>query len=224
MLAETVPPGATAILMPKLGQAMEAGTVVQWHAQDGARVAKGAAILAIETDKASYDLEAPAAGALHIAVAPGVEAPVGAVLGWVGGTAPGPSSPASGGPVAAARGAAGSAAPAGAARTPARTAGGKVLAAPKARRLAEERGIDLAMVQALGADGVISAEDVLRAVAARAVAPAAAGASTPAASAANDGPHRIRERRPLTGLRRTAALSSRGATGRAHPAARGTRP
>src|SRR5206468_12664043 len=74
------------------------------------------------------------------------------------------------------------------------------LASPKARRLAAERGVDLASVTASSADGVISAADVERAAAAGpADASPAAGAAPPTEG------RPVRERRPLTGIRKTAA-------------------
>src|SRR5262249_6847988 len=70
--------------MPKIGQAMAEGTVLQWHYQDGERVEQGTLLVTIETDKATYDLEAPASGVLHIYVSEGQEVAVGAVIGEIG--------------------------------------------------------------------------------------------------------------------------------------------
>src|SRR5207249_7856762 len=70
--------------MPKIGQAMAEGTVLQWHCQDGKRVEKGEVLVTIETDKATYDLEAPESGTLHIYVAEGQEVAVGTVIGEIG--------------------------------------------------------------------------------------------------------------------------------------------
>jgi len=55
--------------MPKLGQAMTEGTVQQWHRKDGERIEHGQLLLTIETDKATFEIEAPASGVLHILVA-----------------------------------------------------------------------------------------------------------------------------------------------------------
>src|SRR5438445_11976996 len=67
--------------MPKIGQAMAEGTVLQWHCQDGKRVEKGEVLVTIETDKATYDLEAPESGTLHIYVVEGQEVAVGTMIG-----------------------------------------------------------------------------------------------------------------------------------------------
>ena len=177
-----------AVLMPKIGQSMELGTVIRWHAADGDEVQEGQVIVSIETDKASYELESPASGTLHIVVPEGEEVPVETVIGTIGAGAPGRNA----GP-----------APAFAASPPAVSSrgasprGGRVLASPKARRLAGELGIDLARVTASSPDGVISAEDVERAAAATTAQPAE---TVPAAEGL-----RVRERRKLTGIRRTAA-------------------
>jgi pyruvate dehydrogenase E2 component (dihydrolipoamide acetyltransferase) len=138
--------------MPKIGQAMAQGVVVEWHRRDGEYVDTGDAIATIETDKSTYELEAQASGELHIAVDEGHEVPVGHVLAVIGGTgsavstsAPAPLSPAA------------VTAEASAAEVSTVSEGHRVLASPKARRLAAERGVDLAIVTTSSADGVISA-------------------------------------------------------------------
>ena len=71
--------------MPSLGHTMETGTVTEWLKAVGDPVASGEVIATLETDKSSFDLEAPAGGillALH--VAEGVEVPVGTLLTEIG--------------------------------------------------------------------------------------------------------------------------------------------
>jgi pyruvate dehydrogenase E2 component (dihydrolipoamide acetyltransferase) len=46
------------IVMPQLGQAMESGVVTAWKLEDGSEVAAGETIAIVESDKASYDIEA----------------------------------------------------------------------------------------------------------------------------------------------------------------------
>ncbi len=127
---------ATEIRMPRLGHSMTEGTVVAWLAKPGDTVQAGQIILTIETDKAEYEVEAPADGLLsEPLVVEAATAPVEAVLGWV--LAPGearPSAPTVPSEQGAPRPAPAPAAPA---------ARGRVRASPKARRLAEERGVDL---------------------------------------------------------------------------------
>jgi pyruvate/2-oxoglutarate dehydrogenase complex dihydrolipoamide acyltransferase (E2) component/uncharacterized OsmC-like protein len=172
--------------MPKIGQAMAEGTVVQWHYRDGERVEAGTILVTIETDKATYDLEAPASGVLHIYIGEGQEVSIGTVIGEIGEASQRASIPVSSitpaAPVATT------------AKAPARK---RVLASPKAKQLAVEHGIDLSTIIPSSADGVISADDVEKAIAAK-------RSAMPAITAV--GVERtIRERRKLTGIRKTAA-------------------
>jgi pyruvate dehydrogenase E2 component (dihydrolipoamide acetyltransferase) len=182
--------------MPKIGQAMAEGTVIQWHYKDGEHVQQGAIIVTIETDKATYDLEAPASGTLHILVREEQEVAVGVVVAEIG-----EASPRAGVAVAPLT----ASIPAStAARVPART---KVLASPKAKQLAAQYGIDLSTLTPSAADGMISAEDVQRAVANKDKEPqplvAEATAIPPASSVATG--RSVRQRRQLTGIRKTSA-------------------
>ncbi|MSQ47582.1 MAG: hypothetical protein EXR78_04205 [Deltaproteobacteria bacterium] len=176
----------TAVLMPKLGQAMTEGTVQQWHRKTGDGIQQGEILVTIETDKATYDIEAPASGTLHITVREGQEVRVGTVIGEIGDApvqaqgvatvAPPPTgTPLSSKPIG---------------RT-------KVLASPKAKQLAAEQGIDLATVTATSADGVIAVADVEKVVAAK--------KSVPPAPPVGETGRAIRERRALTGIRKTTA-------------------
>lgn len=186
MSAEITTTTNTPVLMPKLGQAMTEGTVQQWHRKDGERVEQGQLLLTIETDKATFDIEAPASGIVHILVSEGQEVRVGTVIGEIGDAVPGarvvtvaPSVIAT--PVAA--------------KAPARNK--KVLASPKAKQLASVHSIDLATVTASSPDGVISATDVEKAIAAKSTGSAAPETATVSRV--------VRERRPLTGIRKTTA-------------------
>ncbi len=74
--------------MPKLSDTMEEGTVLEWKVQDGQEVKKGEAIAEIESDKASFEIEAEADGSLHIVVGQGESAPVGQLIATIGAAAP----------------------------------------------------------------------------------------------------------------------------------------
>lgn len=178
------------LLMPKVGQSMEEGVVVEWHLAEGEHVAQGQVIVTIETDKATYELEAPASGPLHILVPQGdevsVETPI-AVIGSVdvaGKTAP---------PVAS------DAAPS-RQETDAAADSMPVLASPRAKRLAAEHGIDLHSVASDAKDGVITAAAVERAIAARQSQEARSQAWLEKPSG-----RPVRERRKLTGIKRATA-------------------
>ena len=175
----------TTVVMPKLGQAMTEGVVVRWHRTDGERVAAGELLVTVETDKATYDLEATAGGTLHVVVQEGEEVPIHTVIAEIG-DAPVRADTASASPPTE---------PVARQRTASRP--GRVLASPKAKRLATERGIDLSSLTPSSADGVISAADVERAAADQQPAVAAQPASALTRTE--------RERRPLTGIRKAAA-------------------
>src|SRR5262245_18281721 len=147
--------GGAAVLMPKIGQAMAEGIVLQWHKQDGDRVTAGEILVTIETDKATYDLEAQASDILQISVGEGREVKVGTVIGVIG---DGQQQATSSAPVVPTPTEV--SLPTAQAKTPTRSK--KVLASPKAKQLAAEHGLDLATIVPSGADGIISAGDVQR--------------------------------------------------------------
>jgi pyruvate dehydrogenase E2 component (dihydrolipoamide acetyltransferase) len=181
---------ATEIKLPRLGQGMESGTIVKWLKSEGERVEKGEPLYELDTDKVTQEVEADASGVLlKIAVAEG-EVPVGrtvAVIGEEGETATvadeagqnGDGAPASAEKPAPApardeereRGREASAAPAAPTQGDGRVSGsepqGRIKASPLARRIARERGIDLAELTGTGPEGRIVAEDVERAETAR---------------------------------------------------------
>jgi pyruvate dehydrogenase E2 component (dihydrolipoamide acetyltransferase) len=74
--------------MPKLSDTMEEGTVLEWKKQDGDQVSKGDVLAEIESDKASFEIEAESDGVLHIVVDKGSPVPVGQQIATIGGEAP----------------------------------------------------------------------------------------------------------------------------------------
>ena len=178
---------ATSVVMPQMGYDMQEGTLVRWLKQEGEEIARGEAIAEIETDKAVIEMEAYATGVvLKTVVAEGSTVPVGEVVAFIGSpgepvpeveaaAAAAPPSEAAPEPEAAAEPAEAAAAP----------ASGPVRASPVARRLAEEKGIDLASVTGSGPNGRITRDDVLAHEQAAAEAPApAAEAPAPVQQAA----------------------------------------
>jgi pyruvate dehydrogenase E2 component (dihydrolipoamide acetyltransferase) len=185
---------ATEIKLPRLGQGMESGTVVRWLKQEGDRVEKGEPLYEVDTEKVTQEVEADASGVLlKIAVQEG-EVPVGqtvAVIGEEGEDVPKaepeaepqvdeePQEEGSRAPARDEERERGREAEAVVETAPAElqpaTTDGRVKASPLARRIARERGIDLAQLRGTGPDGRIVAEDVERAEAAPrpAAAPAA---------------------------------------------------
>ena len=72
------------VIMPKMGDAMEEGTLLQWFKQDGETVKSGDLIAEIETDKSNVEIEAEDAGVLHIQAQPGAVVPVGKIIATIG--------------------------------------------------------------------------------------------------------------------------------------------
>ena len=154
------------VIMPMLGMAQETGKVLRWLKAEGDAVAKGEPLIEVETDKVTVEIEAPADGTLAaVSAAEGEEVPVGQAIAFV--LAPGESAPE---PVASV--AAAASAPAKVAVVAAEgngsvvveTAPRRVLASPKARRLAAERGVPIAEIAGSGPYGAVVAADVLAAV------------------------------------------------------------
>ena len=53
------------VILPKLGQTMEEGVILEWYKKEGDAVKKGEALLQVESDKAALDSEAPGSGILR---------------------------------------------------------------------------------------------------------------------------------------------------------------
>jgi pyruvate dehydrogenase E2 component (dihydrolipoamide acetyltransferase) len=122
------------VIMPALGMAQETGKVLRWLKQEGDAVAKGEPLLEVETDKVTVEIEAPADGTLGaITAADGIEVPVGTVIAHV---------------LASGEAAVAAVAPR------------RRLASPKARRVAQERGVDLDSLAGSGPNGAVVAADV----------------------------------------------------------------
>src|SRR6516164_6481794 len=167
------------IQMPKLGHAMTEGTVLQWHKRAGDQVTRGELVLTVETDKAEVEVEAPASGVLaRLSAAQGEVVQVGGELAVI--AINGESIPAAIAPTPATPGST-AAAPDLQVRAPAAAARGtRVIASPRAKRIAAEAGVDLGRISGSGPDGMITEDDVRRAAAAPAAGPQAPGALTPA--------------------------------------------
>jgi pyruvate dehydrogenase E2 component (dihydrolipoamide acetyltransferase) len=203
------------IVMPRLSDSMEEGTVLRWLKSVGDEVAVGEELVEIETDKANMVYESDLAGTLvELLAQEGDTLPVGNTIARVG-EASEVSADRDGGPGVAAEAGNGGATdqqapqaevspppesqkaePAhaatpgppsespevAAAPSPASVEGdGRVKASPIARRIAEDRGLDLSGLSGSGPGGRIVKADVERALAEGVAAPAAAPAPTPAA-------------------------------------------
>ncbi len=167
---------AVEFFIPKLGQTVEEVTIIDWLVKDGDAVEQGQPIVEVETDKAVFPVEANASGIIHLGpyqigeVVPVVTTV--AVIGKPSDRFPSPSA----------------AGPAGVQETevteyvsqegevssgvegiPSSDGGsGRVFASPRARRLAEERGVDLAQVEPSGGMGMRVTESDVQAYLAQA--------------------------------------------------------
>jgi 2-oxoglutarate dehydrogenase E2 component (dihydrolipoamide succinyltransferase) len=152
------------VTIPSPGESISEVTLGQWKRQDGDWVEKDELLNEIESDKATLELLAPAAGVLKLTAKGGSEQKVGAVVASVDEKA---------------------ARPAGAAATEAKpAAGAPVRATPVAKKMAADKGVDLAALEGSGPAGRVMKADVLAAatpVPAAAPAKAAAATSMPAA-------------------------------------------
>ena len=74
---------ATNVTMPKLGLTMETGKIVEWKVAEGGEVKQGEILLIVETEKITYDVEAPGSGLLHIIVPAEGEVPVADLIGVI---------------------------------------------------------------------------------------------------------------------------------------------
>jgi pyruvate dehydrogenase E2 component (dihydrolipoamide acetyltransferase) len=158
---------ATEVILPMLGETMNEGTIVAWSKQEGDAVKPGDVLYTVESDKATLEVEATTAGFLRRILAPaGSTVPVLSVVAYITATLDEVvSAPAA--PVAAAPHAAGAAPQASEARgqanalaSPAVLPSRRLVASPRARRAARERGIDLARVTGSGPTGRIVERDL----------------------------------------------------------------
>jgi pyruvate dehydrogenase E2 component (dihydrolipoyllysine-residue acetyltransferase) len=155
------------VVMPRLSDSMEEGTVLTWLKKVGDEIAVGDELVEIETDKANMAYESDVAGTLtEILAQEGETLPIGAPIARVGDPAEGSS----------AQGRPAESDEAGAAE--------RVKASPVARRLAKDRGIDLATIRGSGPGGRIVKADVKKA----AKVEPASGPAAPSSPVASESP------------------------------------
>ncbi|MFC3096515.1 pyruvate dehydrogenase complex dihydrolipoamide acetyltransferase [Alteraurantiacibacter palmitatis] len=214
-----------AIKMPALSPTMEEGTLSKWLVKVGDKVSAGDIMAEIETDKATMEFEAVDEGVIaSIAVEEGTEGvKVGTVIAMLAEdgedleAAAGAGGAAAPAPAAKAASAASAASAAAAEPAPAPTQapamakaarGDRLVASPLAKRIAAQKGVDLAGVKGSGPNGRIVKADVDGAKPGAAAAAAAPAASAPAPVAASTAaqdfgiPHEVEK---LSGMRKTIA-------------------
>ena len=178
---------AKEVNLPKMGQTMEEGTVVNCLVKVGDEVKKGDVIFEIETDKATLELESPGNGFVKAILAEVNQTlPVGATLMILGEkdeqvTVPTAASPAPAASASAPTAQSAPATPAPAAEPQPAKPTGKIMVSPRAKKMAEDLGVDLATIKGTGPAGKITEADIKAAAEAK---PAkAAPAAKPAAAA-----------------------------------------
>jgi pyruvate dehydrogenase E2 component (dihydrolipoamide acetyltransferase) len=200
------------IFMPALSSTMTEGKIVEWLKQPGDRVERGESVLVVESDKADMDVEAFQEGFLAAVLMPaGGTAPVGETIGLIVETeaeiaaaaakAPAAPTAAAAAPVPAPAAAAPAPVPAPAVKPSpapapvaavappvlalASSASGRVVASPRAKKLASQLGVDLAALRGSGPHGRIQADDVLAATGQPITVPRVAEGSGPALGGAS---------------------------------------
>jgi pyruvate dehydrogenase E2 component (dihydrolipoamide acetyltransferase) len=181
------------IVMPSMGMYTEEGVLTAWLRPGGARVEAGEPIVEITTEKATFEIPAPAAGILHPVAEVGTNLRVEALMGYI--LAEGEKTPAATVEKADAAPPSREASYAGSAPQESQRVARMVRASPAARRLAAQHGIDLTQLAGSGPGGRVVEADVLAGLAQR----DATAVNAPSAG------RRIRKRVPLVGLRRTIA-------------------
>jgi pyruvate dehydrogenase E2 component (dihydrolipoamide acetyltransferase) len=160
------------IVLPQWGMEMQDAIIVKWLKQEGDAIQEGEPLVELETAKIETEMESTASGVLaHILVPEGATVPIRTVLAIV--AAPGeqvPRPPGAAPAVTPIPATSRASQPPGAVSPVSR---GAPQVVPAARRLAQERGVDLSRVQGTGPGGRILLEDVQRASESRTAAPPA---------------------------------------------------
>src|SRR5215211_1258482 len=139
------------LVMPEMGESVTEGTILEWHKQEGDEVAEGDTVVEVSTDKVDAEVPAPASGTIaKILKGQDETVQVGEALAEISAPGAPAQAPAASEPTPAT------------AEAPAQPTGNG-RSSPVARRVAAERGIDLATVRGTGIGGRITKEDVLAA-------------------------------------------------------------
>jgi pyruvate dehydrogenase E2 component (dihydrolipoamide acetyltransferase) len=187
------------VFMPALSSTMTEGKIVSWTKSPGDRVEKGDTVLVVESDKADMDVESFAEGYLAIIMSEaGSSVPVGQTIALIAETAEEieeakkrGGSPATSAAATVTAAAPPTAAPVAAVATPAAapiSTGGRLIASPRAKKLAKDMGVSLESLKGSGPNGRVIAADVATAAGkplpANMVSPSAAPVGLPVAAAA----------------------------------------
>ncbi|MEM2914141.1 MAG: dihydrolipoamide acetyltransferase family protein, partial [Candidatus Bathyarchaeia archaeon] len=169
----------TEVIMPKMGDTMEKGKIVKWLKKDGEKIERGEPLLEIETEKTTIEVESRGSGTLKILVPEGEERPINTLIGYIlkeGEALPEKATPKPPSVIAeVAREQTAESVKVG--KLEAEVAA-RIKASPLAKKIAEEKGVDLTKVIGTGPGGRITQEDVLNYISSK---PAVESAEVPAA-------------------------------------------
>ncbi|MGG0668074.1 2-oxoglutarate dehydrogenase complex dihydrolipoyllysine-residue succinyltransferase [Lederbergia citrisecunda] len=166
------------IKVPELAESITEGTIAKWLKQPGESVDKGEFIVELETDKVNVEVISEEAGVIQeLLAAEGDTVEVGQVIAVVGEGSGAPAQPAAPAPKAEETPAAPAQQETAIAQSTEQTSSDRTIASPAARKLAREKGIDLAAVSPVDPMGRVRAQDV-----------SAHGTAAPKASAAPAAP------------------------------------
>ena len=165
-----IPDGVQVVSMPRLSDTMEEGTVASWLKKQGDKVEEGDILAEIETDKATMEFESFYEGTLlHVGIMEGETAPVDSLLAIIGPAGTDVSAIiASGGVIASAPKAeekkeakeAVTSSEVEKSTTSINNSGGRIFASPLAKKIAADKGINLADVNGSGENGRIIKKDI----------------------------------------------------------------
>ncbi len=163
---------STEIIIPNVGESVTSGVIAAWSVEDGAYVQRDETVLELETDKVTMEVPATVSGVVKHGAAEGDEVDVGATVGQIDETAPKPEVAATPAGAASSPPAAEKPSPApepasatvAAPPIPSAESSTEVKATPLARKLAEDKGVNLASINGTGAGGRVREQDVLAAI------------------------------------------------------------
>jgi pyruvate dehydrogenase E2 component (dihydrolipoamide acetyltransferase) len=164
---------AEAVKLPKMSDTMTEGVIVKWNYKVGDSVKSGDVLAEVETDKATMDMEVYAKGSILYLVDEGSTIPVDGVIAVVGAAGEDYQSLLAGAPAAAAAPAPAAektpetpaaqptvSAPAAVSAPPVASGDERLKASPLAKKLAQDKGVDLSQIQGTGENGRIVRKDV----------------------------------------------------------------
>ncbi|MEY4631192.1 MAG: 2-oxoglutarate dehydrogenase complex dihydrolipoyllysine-residue succinyltransferase [Pseudomonadota bacterium] len=195
---------AVDVKVPSVGESVKEGMIHKWHVKSGDYVNRDQVLVELETDKATVEVVAEAAGVIQVGKKQGDMVAVGEVIASIDTAA---AKPAGGAASAPASAPAASPAPAPAAKPVAVAPAAHAPAdsfSPAVRRIVAETGVDTSKVAGSGRDGRLTKGDVLGAASGAPAAAPAARAPTPAAPSVPAG-SRGERREPMSMLRRRIA-------------------